>query len=62
MPCWSRWTVFDTQEGIIIIAATNRPDVLDPALLRPGRFDRQVTVNLPDVRAVKPSSKFTPRT
>jgi len=41
---------FDTQDGIIIIAATNRPDVLDPALLRPGRFDRQVTVNLPDVR------------
>jgi len=41
---------FDTQEGIIIIAATNRPDVLDPALLRPGRFDRQVTVNLPDVK------------
>jgi cell division protease FtsH len=41
---------FDTQEGIIIIAATNRPDVLDPALLRPGRFDRQVTINLPDVR------------
>lgn len=41
---------FDTTEGIIIIAATNRPDVLDPALLRPGRFDRQVTVNLPDVR------------
>ena len=41
---------FDTQEGIIIIAATNRPDVLDPALLRLGRFDRQVTVNLPDVR------------
>ena len=41
---------FDTQEGTIIIAATNRPDVLDPALLRPGRFDRQLTVNLPDVR------------
>ena len=41
---------FDTQDGIIIIAATNRPDVLDPALLRPGRFDRQVTVNLPDVK------------
>ncbi|MGN6554215.1 MAG: ATP-dependent zinc metalloprotease FtsH, partial [Verrucomicrobiota bacterium] len=40
---------FDTQEGIIIIAATNRPDVLDPALLRPGRFDRQITVNMPDV-------------
>ena len=41
---------FDTTEGIIIIAATNRPDVLDPALLRPGRFDRQVTVPLPDLR------------
>ena len=41
---------FDTQEGIITIAATNRPDVLDPALLRPGRFDRQIVVNLPDVR------------
>ena len=41
---------FDAQEGIIIIAATNRPDVLDPALLRPGRFDRQVTVSLPDVK------------
>lgn len=40
---------FDTQEGVIIIAATNRPDVLDPALLRPGRFDREVTVSLPDV-------------
>jgi len=41
---------FDTQEGVIIIAATNRPDVLDPALLRPGRFDRQVVVDLPDVK------------
>ena len=41
---------FGTNEGIIIIAATNRADVLDPALLRPGRFDRQVTVNLPDVK------------
>ena len=41
---------FDTQEGVIIIAATNRADVLDPALLRPGRFDRQVTVPLPDVK------------
>lgn len=40
---------FDSQDGVIIIAATNRPDVLDPALLRPGRFDRQLTVNLPDV-------------
>ncbi len=41
---------FGSNEGIIIIAATNRPDVLDPALLRPGRFDRQVTVSLPDVK------------
>lgn len=41
---------FEGHEGIIVIAATNRPDVLDPALLRPGRFDRQVTVGLPDVR------------
>ncbi len=41
---------FDGNEGIIIIAATNRPDILDPALLRPGRFDRQITVNYPDVR------------
>ena len=40
----------ETQEGVIIIAATNRKDVLDPALLRPGRFDREVRVNLPDVR------------
>ncbi len=41
---------FGTNEGVIIIAATNRPDILDPALLRPGRFDRQVTVLQPDVR------------
>ena len=41
---------FDTTEGVILIAATNRPDVLDPALLRPGRFDRQVVVNRPDIR------------
>jgi cell division protease FtsH len=41
---------FDTTEGVILIAATNRPDVLDPALLRPGRFDRQVVVNRPDLR------------
>ncbi|NCC50732.1 MAG: ATP-dependent metallopeptidase FtsH/Yme1/Tma family protein [Spartobacteria bacterium] len=40
---------FETQEGVIIIAATNRPDVLDNALLRPGRFDRQIVVDLPDV-------------
>jgi len=41
---------FDTTEGVILIAATNRPDVLDPALLRPGRFDRQVVVDRPDVK------------
>ncbi|MCW4151440.1 MULTISPECIES: ATP-dependent zinc metalloprotease FtsH [Halomonadaceae] len=41
---------FEANEGVIVIAATNRPDVLDPALLRPGRFDRQVTVALPDIR------------
>jgi len=41
---------FAANEGIIIIAATNRPDILDPALLRPGRFDRQITVNYPDVK------------
>lgn len=41
---------FGANEGVIVIAATNRPDILDPALLRPGRFDRQVTVNYPDVK------------
>ena len=41
---------FDSNEGVILLAATNRPDVLDPALLRPGRFDRQVVVDLPDVK------------
>ena len=41
---------FGSHEGIIVIAATNRPDILDPALLRPGRFDRQVTVNYPDMK------------
>ena len=41
---------FGSQEGIIVIAATNRPDILDPALLRPGRFDRQITVNYPDIK------------
>lgn len=41
---------FDGNDGVIVIAATNRPDVLDPALLRPGRFDRQVVVSLPDIR------------
>ncbi|MCX7885468.1 MAG: ATP-dependent zinc metalloprotease FtsH [Caloramator sp.] len=41
---------FGTNEGIIVVAATNRPDILDPALLRPGRFDRQIVVNAPDVK------------
>src|SRR3989475_6446711 len=41
---------FDTKEGVILLGATNRPDVLDPALLRPGRFDRHVTVPMPDLR------------
>ena len=41
---------FEVNDGVIVIAATNRPDVLDPALLRPGRFDRQVVVSLPDIR------------
>lgn len=41
---------FDTSEGVILLAATNRPDVLDPALLRPGRFDRQIVVGLPDIK------------
>ena len=41
---------FDTSTGIILIAATNRPDILDPALLRPGRFDRQIVVDRPDVK------------
>ena len=40
---------FDSHEGVIVIAATNRPDVLDSALLRPGRFDRQVVIDLPDI-------------
>ena len=41
---------FESNDGVILIAATNRPDVLDPALLRPGRFDRQIVVDAPDVR------------
>jgi hypothetical protein len=48
--CWWKWTAFESNEGVILISATNRPDVLDPALLRPGRFDRQVVVSLPDIR------------
>jgi cell division protease FtsH len=63
---------FEANAGVIIIAATNRPDVLDPALLRPGRFDRQVTVSNPDIigrdkilrvhiKKIKVSPKFDPR-
>src|SRR6185312_1993558 len=44
---------FEANEAVIVVAATNRPDVLDPALLRPGRFDRRVMVSLPDVRGRK---------
>jgi len=55
---------FETSEGVIVISATNRPDVLDPALLRPGRFDRQVIVSVPDVRGreaiLKVHSAHTP--
>jgi len=50
---------FESNEGVIIIAATNRPDVLDPALLRPGRFDRQVVVPNPDVGGPRRSSRST---
>lgn len=57
---------FEANEGIIIIAATNRPDILDPALLRPGRFDRQVTVGVPDLKGreeiLKVHSKSKPLT
>ena len=41
---------FESNEGVIVMSATNRPDVLDPALLRPGRFDRQIVVSIPDVK------------
>jgi len=53
---------FDVNEGIIILAATNRPDILDPALLRPGRFDRQITVNFPDVKGREAILKVHTRT
>ncbi len=51
---------FETQEGIILMSATNRPDVLDPALLRPGRFDRQVIISLPDIIGREAILKSTP--
>ena len=46
---------FGANEGVIMIAATNRPDILDPALMRPGRFDRQVMVGAPDIKEEKKS-------
>ncbi|HHV39127.1 MAG TPA: ATP-dependent zinc metalloprotease FtsH, partial [Tepidimicrobium sp.] len=53
---------FGTNEGIIVMAATNRPDILDPAILRPGRFDRRIAVGLPDVRAREAILKVHTRT
>ena len=58
--CWSRWTASRPTTSVIIMAATNRPDMLDPALLRPGRFDRQIIVDLPIATAARPSSQSTP--
>ena len=52
---------FEMKDNIILIAATNRPDILDPALLRPGRFDRQIVVDRPDRAAASRSSRCTPR-
>jgi cell division protease FtsH len=53
---------FDTSEGIVVMAATNRPDILDPALLRPGRFDRQIVVDRPDVKGREEILKIHART
>ena len=53
---------FDVKTNVILIAATNRPDILDPALLRPGRFDRQIAVDAPDMHGPRRrSSRSTPR-
>ena len=52
---------FDVKTNVILIAATNRPDILDPALLRPGRFDRQIGVDAPDLTAASRSSRCTAR-
>ena len=48
--CWSRWTDLPSDQSVIVMAATNRPETLDPALLRPGRFDRHVLVDRPDIK------------
>ena len=48
---------FEVNSGVILIAATNRPDVLDPALLRPGRFDRQIVVDVPDIKGTRRHSE-----
>lgn len=48
--CYNRFVGFTTQENVVVLAATNRIDILDPALLRPGRFDRQIYVSLPDIK------------
>ena len=53
---------FTAGQGVIVLAATNRPEMLDTALLRPGRFDRRVTVNPPDQAGRRPSSRSTPAT
>lgn len=50
IPCIFFLSGFNTQEGVVILAATNRMDVLDQALLRPGRFDRQIYVSTPDIK------------
>ena len=51
---------FEGSKGVVILAATNRPETLDPALLRPGRFDRRVPVELPDLQGREAILKFTP--
>ena len=53
---------FDTSKGLLILAATNRPEVLDKALLRPGRFDRRIIVDKPDLKGRVEILKYTPRT